>query len=146
MFAQLLPPPVNFYEGQSFAPDLPALKVTGVIKPPGALLTSFQFRGSCEYLRQEPPCLLIRSHRSTMFLSKGLHKLLDMFSVSPDNLTSLFKRGQEASVLRPQTVAQRVGHAFAAPYRIEFAEKLIVAHLRRAAAPQAVAQSSDSLA
>jgi hypothetical protein len=93
MFAQLLPPPVNFYEGQSFAPDLPALKVTGVIKPPGALLTSFQFRGSCEYLRQEPPCLLIRSHRSTMFLSKGLYKLLDMFSVSGEPAFNNFALG-----------------------------------------------------
>src|SRR5262249_56065516 len=63
-----------------------------------------------------------------------------------DNLSSLFERGQEASVLRPQTAAQRVGRAFAAPDRIEFAEKLFVAHLRRAAAPQAVAHSGQSLA
>ena len=64
----------------------------------------------------------------------------------PDNLSSLFERGEEASVLHPQTMAQRVIHAFAAPYRIEFSEKLVVAHLRSAAAPQAVAQSGQSLA
>jgi hypothetical protein len=63
-----------------------------------------------------------------------------------DNIYSLFERGQEASVLRLQTVAQRVSCAFTAQDRIELAEKLFVAHLGRAGAPQAVAQSGDSLA
>ena len=63
-----------------------------------------------------------------------------------DNLSSLFERGQEASALRPQTVAQRVDRASAAQDRIEFAEKLVVAHLSVAAAPQAVAQYGESLA
>jgi hypothetical protein len=43
-------------------------------------------------------------------------------------------------------VAQRVGRASAAPDRIEFAEKLVVAHLGRAAEQQAVTQYGESLA
>ena len=65
-----------------------------------------------------------------------------------DDPAPLFERGQKPPVPCPQAVAQHIGSAFAgsvAPDRIDFAEKLFVAHLCRVRAPKAVAQFGQSL-
>src|SRR5262249_22485895 len=66
-----------------------------------------------------------------------------------DYLSPLFERGQETAAPRPHVAAQPVGGLFAcplAPDGMEFARKLRVAHLRRARAPQSVAQFGGPLA
>ena len=59
------------------------------------------------------------------------------------------ERGQEGPAPRPHAAAQHVGGLFAgsvAPDGMKFAGKLLVAHLRRARAPEAVAQLGGLLA
>src|SRR5215471_619447 len=61
------------------------------------------------------------------------------------NLFSILEPGQEGSAFRLQRMDQSVGRVFASPGRLEFMEKLAVAHLMRATGTQSVAQYGEPL-